>query len=109
MILNYFKKCKICRKLNKRKDIITPKHLKKIFKKIKELIENDVFIEINPDTGNIILKETTIDHIKKEIQGSWGDIIDYYFNCKYCNQKYHLYIDTYHGSGGKWEPIKDQK
>jgi hypothetical protein len=37
---------------------------------------------------------------------SWGDIVDYYFECPKCNQLYHLSAETYHGSGGHWSPTE---
>lgn len=32
------------------------------------------------------------------------DILEYFFECSACKQKFVLVCETYHGSGGKWTP-----
>jgi hypothetical protein len=36
----------------------------------------------------------------------WGDIVDYRFRCNSCGELFTLQAETYHGSGGFWEPEK---
>ncbi|MCG8016208.1 MAG: hypothetical protein JAY97_08335 [Candidatus Thiodiazotropha sp. 'RUGA'] len=35
----------------------------------------------------------------------WGDVVDNYFSCTSCGQKFNLYAETYHGAGGAFEKI----
>ena len=39
--------------------------------------------------------------------GHWGDFVSNYFSCKLCGQLFHLHAETYHGSGGAFEKIKE--
>ncbi len=36
------------------------------------------------------------------------DLILYYFRCSDCNLLFKFSVDTYHGSGGSWQPIPDE-
>ena len=31
--------------------------------------------------------------------GPWDDVVSYQFACAHCGQRFHLWADTYHGSG----------
>ena len=33
------------------------------------------------------------------------DFIEHTFWCRQCNQEFRLYVETYHGSGGSWQPV----
>lgn len=34
----------------------------------------------------------------------WDDIVGYRFRCSSCGELFSLHAETYHGSGGYWEP-----
>ena len=34
----------------------------------------------------------------------WGDFVEHRFRCTNCGEVFHLHAETYHGSGGYWEP-----
>ena len=36
----------------------------------------------------------------------WGDCVETYFSCNVCGQLYVMHADTYHGRGGKLEPVE---
>ena len=36
--------------------------------------------------------------------GRWDDVLLYRFRCTGCGQGFALAAETYHGSGGSWEP-----
>ena len=38
-------------------------------------------------------------------KGKWDDIVTYDFKCNYCNDFFHLSVETYHGSGGELKRI----
>ena len=40
--------------------------------------------------------------------GVLPDIIQYYFRCSNCNLLFEFFANTYHGSGGKWQPVDDE-
>jgi hypothetical protein len=35
---------------------------------------------------------------------AWDDYVEYHFRCIHCNEAFWLRAETYHGSGGYWEP-----
>jgi hypothetical protein len=39
--------------------------------------------------------------------GKWEDILRYHFRCNTCEQRFELYAETYHGSGGWWKPVNE--
>lgn len=41
--------------------------------------------------------------------GKWEDVLRYHFRCNTCGQKFELYAETYHGSGGWWKPAANQE
>jgi len=38
---------------------------------------------------------------------NWSDFVDVYFSCNSCQQKFRLYAETYHGSGGKFCAVQN--
>jgi hypothetical protein len=34
-----------------------------------------------------------------------GDVVSFGFKCQTCGQSFRLHAETYHGSGGYWEPV----
>lgn len=38
------------------------------------------------------------------VAGLWNDIVEYRFRCNTCSEVFSLHAETYHGSGGYWEP-----
>ena len=36
--------------------------------------------------------------------GPWDDVVGYRFRCTSCGEMFSLHAETYHGSGGYWEP-----
>lgn len=38
----------------------------------------------------------------------WPDLIQHYFRCTKCELLFRFFVDTYHGGGGKWEPVYDE-
>jgi len=41
-----------------------------------------------------------------ELDRPWQDVLQYLFECASCGRQYELSIDTYHGSGAVWRPIR---
>ncbi len=39
---------------------------------------------------------------------TWPDIIRHHFRCTSCQLMFQFVVNTYHGSGGAWEPIYDE-
>ena len=51
------------------------------------------------ESGNCALDEVQKDK-------HWpSDHIEHKFSCSACDQRFRLAVETYHGSGGRWEPV----
>lgn len=37
--------------------------------------------------------------------GPWPDFVNFQFACTMCGSRFELVAETYHGSGGHWQPI----
>lgn len=44
------------------------------------------------------------DRLSQVLAGHWGDVVSHYFSCPHCGQWFHLFAETYHGSGGAFAP-----
>ena len=43
---------------------------------------------------------------KLNAAGPWPDAIESAFRCTQCGQRFRLGVETYHGAGGSWQPLK---
>ena len=89
-------KCNKCAKLNKKISINSPSALESIIKKVNGYIWNE--------TLNAWVNHTS-EHKESVRKVVYSDIVDYEFKCNFCNKKYKLEAETYHGQGGTWEPM----
>ncbi len=95
--------CEKCNELSTIKEIQHPDQLRKVFKVISDKLEDNVIREIR----NIKLEKKMVylPFSEIDINGPWDDIICYYFECLDCKQKFCVHAETYHGRGGRWEPV----
>jgi len=81
--------------------INSPTQLRKAISIIKGNIEDGTIENININLSNTPFSDL--------IAGKpWEDYFIYYFNCTNCRQEFELTVETYHGGGGWWKPIKLQ-
>lgn len=52
------------------------------------------------------IKIDSIPFEELDAEGPWKDFLEYYFECPKCDQVFRLAVETYHGSGGVWEPVE---
>jgi hypothetical protein len=75
--------------------------LRKAIKIARQNVEDGTIIEL-PDLDSI--NQNSFASVASG--AAWGDIVEYNFYCSNCNERFSLYAETYHGSGGYWEPTK---
>jgi len=91
--------CDKCAELCVRYAIRQPNDLLKAIKIAKQNLEDGTITEIKcPDSLN---KNSFTSIASGE---AWGDIVEYHFHCSTCGEPFYLHAETYHGSGGYWEP-----
>jgi hypothetical protein len=101
--------CDHCRELNQTFRIKSPGELEKAIRVAAANIADDTIRESGyrpPDTTNYCDAGSFASLARGE---TWGDFLDYYFECTKCKSLYHLGAETYHGSGGSWSPAGREK
>ena len=41
-----------------------------------------------------------------DLEQPWPDVLQYRFECPDCGRQYELSVDSYHGSGAVWRPLR---
>jgi hypothetical protein len=95
--------CEKCKDLCVRFDIRHPYQLKQSIKIVRENIEDGTISEIK--SKNRISAVTFSELSAGE---PWDDIVIYKFRCNSCREKFLLHAETFHGSGGCWEPVNSK-
>lgn len=84
--------------------ISLPKDLSKAIRVVKENLADGTLVE-SIFWPRQYARFTTQSFTKIPEKAPWDDVLEYYFECPRCHQLFRLSAETYHGSGGAWEPI----
>ncbi len=96
--------CLKCEDLRTEYRIREPWQLKKAIRVVLSNVEdNSIQVDDYWPVGQVG-SASTIDDLRSD--GFCGDGIEMYFRCTACGQLFVLACETYHGSGGKWQPIQ---
>ena len=96
--------CENCNELSQRYEIGRPGQLSKAIRVVRDNLADGTIVE-SAYWPEGVLKLDQSDFSSLNETGPWADGFDYYFECSVCGQKFRLSAETYHGSGGAWEPI----
>ena len=91
--------CPKCNDLCVRFAIRQPYELRRAIEITKQNIEDGTLLEIR--NANPLSRISFSSLVAGE---PWDDIVDFRFCCKSCGELFSLHAETYHGSGGYWEP-----
>lgn len=91
--------CARCEDLCVRYAIRHPRELRKAIQIAAENIADKTLIEVIPDSPWV-----SVSFDKLAAGAAWDDYVEYHFRCLRCNEAFWLHAETYHGSGGYWEP-----
>lgn len=96
--------CNNCKEICQEVRIDSPANLKKTIRVVQDNITDGTIIESKFWPKQYIKTQNeSFSRIKP--QGPWEDVLSYYFECPECSQLFQLSAETYHGSGGSWNPI----
>lgn len=98
--------CAHCTELNQEFRIRSPRDLEKAIKVVSDNIEDGTIRESGYWPEGILNCCDSGPFGELAKGKSWGDVVDYYFECPKCNQLYRLTAETYHGSGARWCPTE---
>jgi hypothetical protein len=73
--------------------------LRKAIDIARQNIEDGTIVEIPNDNS---LSQVSFSELASG--ATWDDIVEHYFRCSYCGEEFTLHAETYHGTGGYWEP-----
>ena len=95
--------CEKCHDLCVRFAIRQPSQLKEAIKIAGQNLADQTISEIkDPDS---ICQATFSELIAG---GHWDDVLSYRFKSNSCGEEFLLHAETYHGSGGYWEPANSR-
>jgi hypothetical protein len=90
--------CDRCADLRVRYDIRTPGELMKAIRVARANLSDGTLRDITQTAHS-----PSGDFGDLPEAGPWPDYVEHYFRCHSCGHGFRLAVDTYHGSGGKWE------
>jgi hypothetical protein len=91
--------CEKCKELCVRFAIRHPQDLRRTIEIAKQNIQDGTIVEIQT-----ISQDDQIPFSELNIDQPLDDYISYRFRCISCGELFYLHVETYHGSGGYWEP-----
>ncbi len=94
--------CARCEDLFVRYAIRHPRELRRAIQIAAENISDRTVVEVIPDSPCV-----SVSFDKLAAGAAWDDYVEYHFRCLHCNEEFWLHAETYHGSGGYWEPKDD--
>jgi len=78
-------------------DLMSPEQLESFLRKLKDLLRTGALTHARTQ-GALV---TAVDFEQLNESGPWPDIIDEEF-VDAQGRRFHLFVDSYHGTGGKW-------
>jgi hypothetical protein len=91
--------CARCHELAVEIEIRAPSELRSAISVVRDNLADNTIREIT--TGSRTGQRAFAD----ETSGTnFHDVLNYQFECCSCAQRFSLTAETYHGSGGKWQP-----
>jgi hypothetical protein len=90
--------CPSCKDLNVEYKVKLPSDLRKAIAVARDNLADGMISDVTTGHGRLFDELTT--------SGKWDDVLLYHFQCNTCGQKFELSVETYHGSGGWWKPVK---
>jgi len=100
-------RCDKCRELAVLIRIRNPQELKNTIKYVREYVAKGVLIECTSPLGKASVNHASF--VNLSIEGVWDDYLKYYFKCVNCYRMFSLCAETYHGVGGTWELLNEEK
>ncbi|MFH1768167.1 MAG: hypothetical protein ABH858_03275 [Candidatus Omnitrophota bacterium] len=99
--------CLICVDMSFDYSINSLEHLSKTISIIQDNL-SDGLLKNSSYWPKGMQKQTIPDFESLAKDGGWPDIFHYYFECSSCGKIYRLFVDTFHGINGKWEPLEEK-
>ncbi|ACX94951.1 hypothetical protein [Halothiobacillus neapolitanus] len=92
--------CDKCKELCIRYAIRLPGNLRKAISIASQNVTDGTLIDTTDPSAH------SVSFAQLAAGQTWDDIVAYHFRCSCCGEQFSLHAETYHGSGGFWEPVR---
>lgn len=92
--------CERCDAFDTEVAIPTPEVLRTVVQKVREAVQNGTLSYSSFESSRELIGQQSF--MELDMAGPFPDVIRYHFGCQRCGNCYGLFVETYHGSGGKW-------
>jgi hypothetical protein len=91
--------CEQCEELCVRYPIRWPSELRRAIDVASHYLADNTIAEVVPEQPPMSVRFKGLSKA-----AAWNDFVVYHFVCLHCDERFSLLAETYHGSGGYWEP-----
>ena len=101
--------CNHCQEVNLKSPIGGSRQFEKALRAVRANLDDGTIVKSDywPE-GTIKTCDTPFSEVNS-LGPYTEDNYIYYFECPKCHQLYELHCNTYHGSGGAWEPLDKRR
>lgn len=92
--------CERCDAFDTEVAIPTPRVLRSVGEKVREAVHDGTLSYNSFESSRELIGQPSF--MELDLSGVLPDVLRYHFDCKRCGNCYGLFVETYHGSGGKW-------
>jgi hypothetical protein len=92
--------CERCDAFDVELAIPTPAMLRSVAEKARDAVRNGTLSYNSFESSRELIGQQSF--MDLELSTSLPDVLRYHFDCKHCGNCYALFVETYHGAGGKW-------
>src|SRR5262245_24745844 len=92
--------CERCAAFDTEVPIPTPGVFRSVAQKIREAVLGGILSYNSFESSRELMGQPSF--MELDTSGPLPDVLGYHFDCLQCGNCYGLFVETYHGSGGKW-------
>jgi hypothetical protein len=92
--------CERCDVFDAEVAIPTPGVLRSVAEKVRLAVYDGTLSYNSFESSRWLIGQASF--MELDLSSALPDVLQYHFDCKHCGNCYGLFVETYHGSGGKW-------
>lgn len=96
--------CKQCASVNFQMLATGPADLAGLLGIVRSAVAEGAVVCVANAEKPALVEQPAFDEL--DLSQPWPDVLQYWFECPACAQRFELSIETYHGSGGVWRAAR---
>jgi hypothetical protein len=92
--------CERCDAFDAEVAIPTPGVLRSVAERVRAAVDDGTLSYNSFESSRELIGQPSF--MELDLSGALPDVVRYHFDCKGCGNCYGFFVETYHGSGGKW-------